>query len=123
MGLLRYGDTLANPDTDVMIKRGIRYELDSVWTSRYQARSRESQLETNGKTVYVLDRMAPPEEVNQHMHTRGIPELGEEAVHLDGRFTPVYEVWVAVGRTYRKKVTNNPKPKRKTVKKTCRCKS
>ena len=31
MGLLRMGDSYCHPDTDIMYRRGIRYELDSIW--------------------------------------------------------------------------------------------
>jgi len=112
MGLLRYGDPQSFPDTDIMIKRGIRYELDSTWTGRDQAYEREKQLEMDRKTVYVLDRYAPPEESHQHFNMRGIPELGEKSVHIDGRFTHVWDVWVAAGREYRRKRIVKPKTKR-----------
>lgn len=115
------GDPDRYPDTDTMIRRGIKYNLDMVVLHRFEAENRERQLEANGKTVYILSRFAPPEETMNHMPTRGIPELGEPEVHLDGRNKQVFDVWVAVGRTYRvKKKVQKPKSKRITLK--CRCK-
>lgn len=115
------GDPDRYPDTDTMIRRGIKYNLDMVVLHRYEAENRERQLEANGRTVYILPRSAPPEETMNHMPTRGIPELGEPEVHLDGRNKQVFDVWVAVGRTYRvKKKVQKPKSKRITLK--CRCK-
>jgi hypothetical protein len=102
MGLLRMGDPIGHPDTDIMRELGIRYELDSIWTSGFQARGREKQLELNGKVVYQLKRMATPEEAHQHLNT-------DE--HKDGRYTEVFDVWVAAGRTYRKKQMTKPKLK------------
>jgi hypothetical protein len=116
MGLLRMGDPIGRPDTDIMVKSGIKYELDSIWTSGLQANRREKQLEANGKVVYSLERMAPPEEVMQHLHTRGMEDLGEEKVHLDGRYTKVFDVWVAAGRTYRRKQIVKPKVKMISIK-------
>lgn len=105
------------PETDTMVRRGIKYNLDMVVLQYWEAEKRQRQLEANGKTVYILPRYAPPEESQMHMHNRGIPELGEPEVYLDGRYKQVYDVWVASGRTYRKR-SNKLKPK---VKK-CRCK-
>jgi hypothetical protein len=111
MGLVRYGDPAKFPDTDVMVRRGIRYELDTIWTSAYQARQRESQLEKTGNTVYVLDRYAPPEEVMQHLHVQGDASL-EIPYHIDGRYTHVWDVWVARKRITRVKKSSKPKTKR-----------
>jgi len=116
MGLLRIGDPIANPDTDVMVKRGIRYILDTIWTSGTEAREMERRLQMNGKIVYILDRYAPPEESHEHLNMPGDPSIGIPE-HLDGRFTHVWEVWVAKGRTYRKKTIQKPKPKRCSCKK------
>jgi hypothetical protein len=102
MGLLRMGDPIGHPDTDIMRELGIRYELDSIWTSGFQARGREKQLELNGKVVYQSKRMATPEEAHQHLNT-------DE--HKDGRYTEVFDVWVAAGRTYRKNQMIKPKLK------------
>jgi len=117
MGIIRMGDPYKFPDTDVMIKRGVKYILDMTVLHSHEAKQRERQLESNGKNVYILQRFAPPEETMNHMITRGIPEIGEKEVNLDGRNKQVFDVWVASGRTYRKK-TNKSKLKRKT----CRCK-
>ena len=113
MGLLRYGDPRKFPDSDVKIKSGIKYELDSTWTSGVQAHKRETQLSDRGSIVYTLDRYAPPEEAMQHLHTRGLPELGEKPVHLDGRSTHVWDVWIAAGHVIatRESTTLNKKPK------------
>jgi len=111
MGLIRYGDPEGFPDIDTMERRGIKYNLDTVWRGDWEAANREKQLSQDGKTVYVLSRYAPPEEVVSHLPHRGIPEIGEKPIHLDGRYTLVYDVWVAAGRTYRKKQSATPKLK------------
>ena len=112
MGLLRYGDPKKFPDTDIMVKRGVKYVLDSTWTGLMPARHREKQLTDTGNVVYTLDRYAPPEEAMQHLHTRGIPELGEKSVHLDGRTTHVWDVWIAAGHVIATKESMLPKKQR-----------
>ena len=111
MGLIRYGDPDGFPDIDTMEKRGIKYNLDTVWRGDWEAANREKQLTQDGKTVYILSRYAPPEEVKNHLPFRGIEGIDKEKVRLDGRYTLVYDVWVAVGRTYRKKQSTTPKLK------------
>lgn len=119
MGLIRMGDPYGSPDTDTMIVRNLLLHLDSVWRGDWEAEQRVKQLEDDGKTAYVLPRGAPPEEVKSHFHTRGIAELGEPEVYLDGRTTTVFDVWVVkkrIGRK-RKKTVSKAKPKRKIIKK------
>jgi len=113
MGLIRMGDPIKYPDTDIKITKGIKYILDSVWREYREAARRENQLERDGKTVYVSGRQAPPEEVMGHFHTRGIVELGEKPIHIDGRWTDVWDVWVAQRRLYRVKKSVKPKVKSK----------
>lgn len=119
MGLIRMGDPFGFPDTDTMVVRNLLLHLDSVWREEWEANKRAQQLEKDGKTVYILPRGAPPEEVKGHYHTRGIPELGEPDVRLDGKLTTVFDVWVVkkrLGRR-RKKTSSKAKPKRKITKK------
>lgn len=116
MGLIRYGDPEGYPDIDIMVRRGVKYYLDSVWRGDWEAVMREEQLTKKGKVVYILDRYAPPEEVKGHFPIRGIPDLNEKVI-LDGRYTKVYDVWVAIGKRYRKKKIVKSKSKRKISKK------
>jgi len=110
MGIVRMGEPDKYPETDTMIRRGIKYNLDMVVLHYWEADKRQKQLESASKIVYILPRYAPPEEVQNHLPNRGIPELGEAEVHLDGRYKQVYDVWVVSGREYRKK-SNKSKPK------------
>ena len=66
-----------------------------------QAKNREHQLEMNGKTVYSLDRFAIPEEAHQHLDNPGQPDIGVPS-RADGRYTHVWDVWIATGKMYRK---------------------
>ena len=120
MGLIRMGDPYGSSDTDTMVVRGLVLHLDSVWRGDWEADNRAKQLEKDGKTVYVIPRGAPPEEVKSHYHTRGIPEIGEPNVHIDGRTTTVFDVWVIkkrIGKRRIKKTKTKPKLKRKTIQK------
>jgi hypothetical protein len=116
MGLIRYGDPEEFPDIDIMERRGVRYYLDSVWRGDWEAVNREKQLSAKGKTVYIIDRYAPPEEVMGHLISRGIEGIDTYKVRLDGKYTRVWDVWVAVKKLYRKKKVSKI-PKRKSVKK------
>jgi hypothetical protein len=117
MGLIRYGDPYGFPDIDVMERRGLILHLDTVWRHANEAQLRIELLEKDGKTAYVIERYAPPEEVQSHFSNKGIPELGER-VHVDEKYTKVYDVWVVVARKHRrKKKVSKPKPKRKLMKK------
>ena len=118
MGIIRMGEPELYPDTDTMVVRGIKYNLDMVTLKEYEAENRKRQLEMNGKTVYVQPRQAPPEETMNHMPNKEM----DGTVHLDGRRKWVWDVWVAVGRTYRKKTKRVQKPKSKRISMKCRCK-
>lgn len=118
MGMIRQGDPYGFPDIDVMERRGLVLHLDTVWRHENEARAREKQLEQQGKTVYVLSRYAAPEEVKNHQPTKLIlPSYNEAPVHLDGRYTKVWDVWVVVARKHRKKKLMKSKAKRKPIKK------
>lgn len=108
MGILRYGDPDNNPN-DRRIMNGILYELDMIVTSGREVGQRQRQLETAGKTIKIIDRYASPEESHEHYDT---PEF------KDGRFTKVWEIWVARRRiTFRRKTMTRSKVSRKKEKK------
>lgn len=125
MVVFRYGDPDNNPDDRKTIGE-LSYQLDMVVSSKLSATRRAEQLYESGYYVVIEPRDAPPEEVLQHLHTRAFPEM-RESTYLDGRSTPVWDIWVSNARRKlrlpkrRVKKVIKQKAKRKPVKK-CKCK-
>lgn len=107
MGILRYGDPDNNPN-DRRLMKGALYELDMIVTSGREVAMRKQQLETNGKNVEIISRFATPEEAHEHLSTD---------THKDGRFTKVWEIWIAIRRIrFRRKKMSRSKVVRKKSK-------
>lgn len=121
MGILRYGDP-DNPD-DRKTFNGMSFELDMIVTSPTLAKRREEQLYQSGYYVVVELRNAPPEESFQHLHNRGDPSM-HIPTHLDGRLTPVWDIWVSTARRKLRLAKRRIKKssKIKVKRKSCRCK-
>jgi hypothetical protein len=124
MVIFKYGDPDNNPEDRKTIG-DMSYQLDMVVSSNLSATRRAEQLYESGYYVRIEPRDAPPEEVLQHLHTRAFPEMRENA-YLDGRMTPVWDVWVSTARRKLKLRTRRnkkpTKPKSKRITKKCKCK-
>jgi hypothetical protein len=120
MVIFRYG----NPENNLEDRKTIgdmSYQLDMVVSSKLNADRRAEQLYQSGYYVTIEPRNAPPEEVLQHLHTRAFPEM-RESTYLDGRYTPVWDIWVSSARRKLKLAKRRIKKSSKTKAKRCKCK-